>query len=481
MIAAYRHDPLGYSEFAFQWGEGELAGSAGPWSWQREAFGHIAQHLGNEQTRFMPCLIAVSSGHGIGKSAFIAQLLAWAESTCVDCKAIVTANTQAQLNTKTQPETAKWFRLAINAHWFDVNAASVRARDKAHERTWRADFIPWSEDNPQAFAGAHNKGKRLLVIFDEASEIADCIWEVTEGALTDSDTEIIWVAFGNPTRSSGRFYQAVFGQHRNRWKTFVIDSRTVEGATNKELIKQWAEDYGEDSDFFRVRVLGLPPRAGSSQFIDLDTIHKAQQRLPAVLPDEPLVCGVDFAWGGSDDNVVRFRRGFDARSIKPIKVKGEFTRDPAIMTNKLATLLSQGHDGRRIAMMFVDSAGIAGPIVARLRQMGHQNVREVNFGADSPDPKAAYFRDYMWGQMRQWLIDGGCIDRDPELEADLSGPSVVSDPRQRLKLESKELMKKRGIDSPDDADALALTFSYPVAIQADEVSNEPPVRVGVWS
>jgi hypothetical protein len=188
---------------------------------------------------------------------------------------VLTANTDTQLRTKTWPEVSKWFRLAINAHWWTVNATSIVSREKGHERIWRADAIPWSENNTEAFAGLHNKGKRIVVIFDEASAIADKIWEVTEGALTDEDTEIIWLAFGNPTQNTGRFREC-FGKYKHRWKTFQIDSRTVEG-TNKEQLDKWIEDYGEDSDFVRIRVRGEFPRAGSSQFIASDAVAAARK------------------------------------------------------------------------------------------------------------------------------------------------------------------------------------------------------------
>lgn len=390
----------------------------------------------------------------------------WALSTFEDSRVKITANTGTQLSTKTSPELAKWFRLAINAEWFNKTVTSIKVQDAKHEETWRADLETWSADNPAAFAGLHNKDKRIVFIMDEGSEIPQIIYETMEAVGLDESTQIIILVCGNATINTGPFIERAFGAKRNRWKVHVIDSREVEG-TNKLELAEWLQDYGEDSDYFRVRARGLPPTAGTANFIDQTLINAAQNRQVHVADDEPLVAGVDFAWGGSDDNVIRFRRGLDARSIPPIKIKGEFTRDPAVLTGRLTDILRRDFDGKRLAMLFLDSAGIAAPVEMRLRQLGYENIMTVNFGAHSPDLKYAYMRDYMWGQMKEWLRDAA-IDSDVGLAADLAGPCLVSDKQQRVKLEPKELMQKRGLDSPDDADALALTFAMPVAPEHED-------------
>ncbi len=258
----------------------------------------VGTHLQNPKTRFIPLLIAVSSGHGIGKSAKIAKLINWAMSTCEDCKVVVTANTESQLRTKTWPEILKWQRLSITSHWFEPTATSLYSKTKGHEKSWNANAVTWSKNNTEAFAGLHNKKKRIIVIFDEASAIHDNVWEVTEGALTDEETEIIWIAFGNPTRNSGRFSQC-FTKYRHRWVTRQIDSRDVEG-TNKIQIKKWQEDYGEDSDFFKVRVRGVFPSSSYKQFIstaDVDAGYGKHLRSEQ-FNFAPVIIGVDPAWGG---------------------------------------------------------------------------------------------------------------------------------------------------------------------------------------
>jgi len=459
-LLQYQNDPLRAVKYGFPWGEpGDLEAFAGPRKWQAGVLEEIGLHLQNNPNRV--CKIIVSSGNGIGKTALIAMVTWWALSTFQGARVKITANTGVQLTTKTSPELAKWFRIAINSEWFTKSVTSIKAADDKYGAEWRCDLETWSADNPAAFAGLHNYGKRLVYILDEGSEIPEIIYETMEPAGFDEIGQIILLVCGNPTVPRGPFIDRAFGAKRNRWKVHVIDAREVEG-TNRAEIDELIQDYGESSDWAKVHVLGLPPTAGSAQFIDQDTIEQAQKRRVIVAEDEPLVAGVDFAWGGNDDNVIRFRRGLDARSIPPIRIRGEFTRDPAVLTGKLSDVLSRNYDGHHVAMLFMDSAGIAAPVEMRLRQLGFENMMTVNFGAHSPNPKYAYMRDYMWGEMKDWLRSAA-IDSDAGLAMDLGGPCLVSDKQQRVKLEPKELMQKRGLDSPDDADALALTFAMPMA------------------
>jgi len=149
-------------------------------------------------------------------------------------------------------------------------------------------------------------------MFDEASAIPDRIFEVAEGGLTDGEPMIF--LFGNPTRNTGKFYRATYGLERERWRVRSIDSREC-ALPNHAQIQEWIDDYGEDSDFVRVRVRGLPPRASELQFIDQERVWAAQKRTVSTLPHEPLITGVDVSGGGAAWNVVRFWRGLDARTL----------------------------------------------------------------------------------------------------------------------------------------------------------------------
>lgn len=457
-IAECRHDPLRFVLYAFPWGSGELEKENGPRAWQREFLGWVGEKLrAGELVGVQDVLrAATASGHGIGKSALVAWLILWAMSTFEDTRGVVTANTDTQLRTKTWAEVAKWHRLAINRDWFTFTATAMYSASSKHEKTWRIDMVPWSENNTEAFAGLHNAGKRILLIFDEASAIPDGIWEVAEGALTDKGTEILWFAFGNPTRNTGRFKKC-FGALRHRWRCDQIDSRGVEG-TNRKQLDEWVQDYGEDSDFVRVRVRGLFPRASSMQFIPSDLVADAQRREARALLTDPLIMTLDIARGGDDNNVIRFRRGLDARTIPAVRIPGSETRDSMRLVSKVIDLLNRYNPDA----FFFDGTGVGGPVGDRVRQLGYP-VIEVQFGAKAPDARYANMRSYIYGRLREWLQNGGAIDADPILETDLVSPEYAHNRHDQLVLEPKENMKKRGLASPDDGDALALSFAAPVA------------------
>ena len=461
-ISQLKHDPDAFAKVMYPWGKGELRESTGPREWQTDINCTIRDHLQNPETRFQPLLLAIASGHGIGKSAEISMVINWAMSTCPDCMVVVTANTEGQLRSKTWPEVCRWFRRAHNAHWFKPTATAIYSTAEGHDRTWRADAIPWSENNTEAFAGLHNKGKRIVLVFDEGSAISDKVYEVAEGALTDENTEIIWIVFGNPTRNSGRFRE-LFSKYKHRWKVRQIDSRTVEG-TNKTLINEWVEAYGEDSDFVRVRVKGEFPRAGSMQFIASDLVELARKRPAEAKLYDPLVMGVDVARFGEDATVICLRRGRDAKSVPWIKLRGADTMAVAARVMEMAAEY-------RPDAIFIDGGGVGGGVIDRLN-MFKLPVVEVQFGggADRGQQigeglvKYANKRAEMWGNMREWM-KGGAIPDSAELADELVSVEygyIMREGSDAILLEKKSDMKKRGLASPDEADALALTFAYPV-------------------
>jgi hypothetical protein len=455
--ARFTHDPAGFVLWAFPWGEGELAGQNGPRQWQGEILRAIGERLKSGATVQQAIQIAVASGHGIGKSALVSWLNLWAMSTAPNTRGVVTANTDSQLTTKTWAELAKWFRLCITSPWFTMTATALFSKDESAAKTWRIDAIPWNESRPESFAGLHNKGNRILVVFDEASAIPDIIWQTTEGALTDEGTEIIWAAFGNPTRNTGRFHEA-FHRLRHRWHCRQIDSRKVNG-TNKAQISKWVDDYGEDSDFVRVRVRGQFPRASSTQFIPSDLVDEAMSRASDAGIYDPLILGVDVARFGDDSSEIVPRRGLDAKKIPWRHFRG---LDTMQLAAQVALAITELHPDA----VFVDETGVGAGVIDRLRQLGYRNVYGVNNGA-KPDggleQEACVNKGAeCWARGRAWLKAGGSIPNDQELRDDLTGREYGFNAKNEIVLESKDDMKRRGLHSPDKADGLFLTFAQPV-------------------
>jgi len=461
VIALTYHDPLAFVLGAYPWGvkDGPLAQESGPDQWQAEFLTRLGDAVTDRafdgHSPVAPIRMAVSSGHGIGKSTLVAWLVDWLMSTRPQCRGTLTANTFTQLDTKTWAALHAWHAKCLTADRFTITTA--RMYHTAHKDTWFCAPQSSKEENSEAFAGQHEKRSTSFYIFDEASAIPDEIWRVAEGGLTDGEPMIF--AFGNPTRSQGSFHAACFGAMRKRWDSVAIDSRECR-FTNKTQIKEWEDDYGENSDFFRVRVRGLPPAASDLQYISSALVYEAQQREPVALKDDPLVCGLDVARGGGDMSVFRFRRGADARTVPAIRLD---TNDTTDLVTRAVHLLEDKHEGRRLHTLFVDATGIGGPIVDRLRQLGHKNIVGVQFGARAPNTRFANMRSYIWGRCRDWLAYGA-IDASPRLEQDLIGPGYTHDKHDRIVLEAKDKMKARGVDSPDDGDALAMTFAaYTVA------------------
>lgn len=475
-LGSFTHDPLGFVLWAFPWGVAgtALADETGPDDWQREQLTAIGESLRADPHKLIQD--ATASGHGIGKSCEVSWLILWSLMTHESTRGVVTANTDGQLRTKTWPELAKWFALlqwAPLKEMFALEATSVHSTQPGCERTWRIDAIPWSERNTEAFAGLHNAGKRIVLLFDEASAIIDPIWETASGGLTDSNTEIMWFVFGNPTRNSGRFKECISGRFRDHWTHRQIDGRDVK-RTNKQLLRSWIEAYGDDSDFVRVRVKGLFPRAGTMQFISSEAVQAARTRDVGYLSSDPIIFGVDCARFGDDHSTLAIRQGRDARKFP---WKRWYNQDAMTLAGDIAVEAQKWSPDA----IFVDAGNIGAAVIDRLRQLGVENVFEVWFGGKGRDAtwasgvrvKTLNKRAEMWTTMRGWL-DGAALPDEDDLEADLTGPEYgYAADQVSIQLEKKSDMKRRGLSSPDDADALACTFAEPVF--ARETSGYPSI------
>ncbi len=376
-------DPLRFVHLVFDWGEGELAAHEGPDPIQTDILRAIRDRACGVDDALR---LAVASGHGIGKTALVAWLILWFMSTRVKCAGVVTANTRDQLTSKTLRELALWHRRAIHRHWFRWTATKFCQVD--HSDAWFVSAIPWSSERSEAFAGLH--ARDVLVIYDEASAIDEAIWDVSEGAMTTPGA--MWCVFGNPTRNTGRFREC-FGRYRHRWVTRQVDSRRSRFA-NQVQISQWIEDYGEDSDFVRVRVRGLFPRSGSDQFISQADVEAATTRQEPGLG--PRILGVDVARFGDDETVLLLRNGARLEWLR---------RHRGLDLMQTAARVAGAIIEESPHAVMIDGVGVGGGVVDRLRQLGF-SVHDINSGGQALDDRRyANLRAEMWAKMREWLSD----------------------------------------------------------------------------
>lgn len=464
-IGSFAFDPLAHAMFVYPWGRPGPLENERVRDWQGGVMKTITKHLAKAETRYTPLRIAIASGHGIGKSSLIGMISKWAMDCHVDARVVITANTEQQLITKTSPEVARWHKLAITRDWFKRAAMKISSAMPGHDDSWRLDLATWSANNTEAFAGLHNLGRIIVIVYDESAGIEDKVWEVTEGALTDEKTIIIWLAFGNPTKNTGRFREC-FGRYRHLWITQQIDSRDVEG-TNKEYLQSIVDTYGIDNDITKVRVLGQFPSSSSMQFIGMGLAEAARERIVHegnILSNEPVIFGLDHARFGDDETVLAIRQGRDARSRPWLRWQGANSMQIAgAINDAMRRFLPDA--------VFIDAGGPnAGGVIDRLRSLNpdYSSIYEINFGQAQKEMTAEFNgearvrvankRAQMWQNMKVWL-ERGCIPDEQQLIDDLVAPEYGYTADNAILLEKKEHMKARGLASPDAGDALALTFA----------------------
>jgi len=463
-LATVSNDPFAYAMGAFPWGEPgtRLEHFTGPEPWQEEKLRLIGDLLAQGHALQSAIQLATASGHGVGKSALVAMIIKWACDTRPDCIGVVTANTETQLKTKTWVELGRWHNMSITKEVFKLTATAYYHPD--HERTWRVDMVPWSERNTEAFAGLHNQGKRILLVFDEASAIPDMIWETAEGALTDKDTQILWCVFGNPTRNTGRFKECFEGgQFHEFWRATQVDSRTV-SFTNKDQIAKWIKAYGDDSDFVRIRILGIFPRVGEMEFFNAEDVTAAANRETISGLTDPLALGVDVARYGKNSSVIYPRKGRDARTYERQRFQG-------LSTVQLADRVFEANFRYHADGIMIDGGGVGGGVVDQIRAKA-LHCYDIQFGSKDDTPhqtwgsegeRYANKRSGMYGACRAWLKTG-CIPNEPELLRQFSAIKYTLNRRDEIQLISKEDMLKLDPDLElDDIDALVLTFAHALA------------------
>nr|BAR34515.1 terminase large subunit [uncultured Mediterranean phage uvMED] len=411
-----------------------------PEAWQKEVLESL---LSDDK-------IAIKSGHGTGKTALLSWIILWWLCTKIPTKIACTANSAHQLNDVLWSEISKWHRNLPDGfkNLFEFKSDKINlvgVKDSfAVARTAR-------REQPEALQGFHSPN--MLFIADEASGIDNIIFEVAEGSLSTKGAKVILT--GNPTRSSGYFYDC-FHTMKHRWKTFTVschDSQYV----NPSFIADMAKKYGEDSNVFRIRVLGEFPESNDDAIIPLHLISEATTRDIDPSTDD-VIWGLDVARHGNDRTALAKRQGNTLlEKIKTWKNK-DLMETVGIVVSEYEALPYS----KRPTEILIDSIGLGAGVADRLQEMNlNCQITAVNV-AELPSMQDKYMRlrDELWFLVREWFEsrDVKIID-DEELIAELTTPSFSFMSNGKIKVESKEQMKKKGHNSPDLADALCLTFA----------------------
>lgn len=478
-MADLAEDPLECVKYLYPWGKGDLADFAGPDDWQAGFLSEWGQEIRlrgfDGSSPVMPVSFTTTSGHGIGKSALVGMIAGVILSTRPLSRGRVTANTMPQLETTTWPEIVKWADRMMTRHWFRITSGrgAMKIVRTTNVEGWRLDGMAWDSSRPAAFAGLHAATSSAYYIFDEASEIARNVLETAQGGLTDG--EPFFFMFSNPTASDGFFFDSHHSM-AHRFKRRQIDSRTTRMA-NKQLIKQWIEDWGLESDFVKVRVLGQFPMTGERAFLDGAAVDAAasEDREPYAMPTDAICVGVDVARFGEDEATIYTRRGRDMRSIPPKIFRGLPLDQLAHEVRKHCIELGGAEPGQVLLpdAINVDGGGMGGGVIDMLRGWGVPNVNEVHFGGKSPDSDCADMITYMFSQHKKWLATANaCLPVDPILVRQLKTRRykiIEATKGTAVKVESKEEIRanfekgKSDFKSPDRADGALLTHAVPVA------------------
>lgn len=436
VIRSWKEDPELFVRQAFE---------AVPETWQVDALKELRDYD----------RIAIKSGHGVGKSTFLAWAIIWWLLTRYPAKAACTANTATQLSDVLWGELDKWHRRLPEGLRGLLELKSDRMELKEDPKQSFAVARTARKEQPEAFQGYHSPN--MLFVADEASGIDDIIFEVGKGAMSSPGAKTIMT--GNPTRTQGYFYDA-FHRMRGFWRTMTVPC-SASSQVSQKYIEECKEEYGEDSNMFRVRVLGEFPQEGDNVIIPLHWCESAVGRNVQLIPSSAIVWGLDVARFGDDRTALAKRQA--NHLLEPVKwwAGKDLMQVAGIVANEFNT------SARKPDIIYVDAIGIGAGVADRLTELGlpvHAvNVSEV----PAVGEKFMRLRDELWWMAREWFHSMSVqMPKDDRLMAELTLPTYSFTSGGKIKAESKDELKKRTArgagdlgKSPDLADAFCLTFA----------------------
>lgn len=436
-----------------------------PDAWQQKGFDAVSKH-GERR-------VTVRSGHGVGKTGWLAVTIWWFLFTRYPQKTAVTAPSSGQLFDALWPELGSWLEKAPAWMKSMVEITGDRIRFKPDPHNSFVTAKTSRAETPEAMQGVH--APNVLLIADEASGIPDAVFEAASGSMSTDNA--IMILTGNPVRSSGYFYNTHMrlpGWYRIHVSCY--DAKLV----SRQYIQEKEVEYGVDSNAFRIRVLGEFPLADDDAVIPMELIELAQMRDIEAGPNTPVVWGLDVARFGSNLSALAKRQG-------PALVERVLTWSGKDTMATTGFVLNQFRDAvNRPINIHIDAVGVGGGVYDRLREFTDPKlpVIGINVG-ESPAMKDKYnnLRSELWWTMREWFSSRLCsIPKDDLLVRDLAAPRYKLNSRGQTCIETKEEMVRRGVQSPDTADALMLTFAAEAGIamhgrSASRAGQTRPKRV----
>ena len=419
-----------------------------PDEWQIEFLNHIAK--GHRR-------ISVRSGHGVGKSTAAAWAMLWYLFLRFPVKIVVTAPTSSQLYDALFAEVKRWVKvlpemlqeqLEVKQDRIEVKSANNEAFISA--RTSRAE-------QPEALQGVHSDN--VMLVADEASGIPEQVFEAAAGSM--SGHSAVTLLLGNPVRSSGFFYDT-HNRLAGDWVTLRVNCE-ASPRVSKAYIEEMKSRYGEESNAYRIRVLGEFPRSDDDTVIPMELLEMAMARDVTPSAHAPVVWGLDVARFGSDRSALCKRQGNAV--IEPIKTWKNL--DLMQLTGAVVAEYEVLAPSQRPREILVDSIGLGAGVVDRLRELGLP-ARGINV-AESPAMGTTYrnLKAELWHKAKAWLEARDCwLPRDEALVAELATVRYSFTSNGKIQIEGKDEIRKRGLASPDRGDAFCLTFASDAVIGA---------------
>lgn len=408
--------------------------------------------------------VSVRSGQGVGKTGLESIVVTWYLCTRPFPKVIATAPTRQQLYDVLWAEISKWLSSSKIDSLLEWTKTKIYMKGHS-ERWWATAKTATRPENMQGFHEDY-----MLFVVDEASGVADPIMEAILGTLTGYENKLLMC--GNPTRTSGTFYDS-HNRDRDLYKTFKVSSLDSP-RTSKDNIEMLRRKYHEGSDPWRVRVLGEFPKGESDSLISLETVEMATIRDVNISNDYILNIGADIARYGDDETIIAPRIGgkvFDLLTYSKqstMETSGRILRAVDEFKNMYPQI-------NRVKIK-TDDDGLGAGVTDRLREVVTQErlnyeIIPIQNGSSAIEKDKYYNKaSEMWDVMREELDNNlSCylqgkestiqLPNDDKLIKQLSNRKYSVDSKGKIQIESKKEMKKRMGESPDRADAVIYSFA----------------------